>query len=335
MIVAIKPNHNNMKNNFLIAVIISFLNINIFAQIQTQTKGDGGKVAVANKVMYPLSVFVGLGTTSYYGQLASTQHSFKTINYQFNLGAKYRISPRFCVGGLLRHAALSGSDASADIKQPEGGGRFERNLSFRTPIYNLEAFGTFDILPYTKHNNEGNMEKGIGLGVSPYLLAGFGVMYFNPTAELNGEKYALRNINTSLEKQLNGAYSPLTFLVMYGAGARVSMTRMLDLGVDLTFTNTFTDNLDDVASQTHYPDKALLSPTDAQLADRYASADRTTNDFRANNKGKILDSYFMINVKLEYTLPFGDKKDLKRIYPSGHRNFEKNKGSKNHKFDKR
>lgn len=297
--------------------------------------GDGGQIEISKKVVYPMSIFVGLGTTSYYGQLASTQHSFKTINYQLNLGAKYRISPRFCLGGLLRHAALAGSDASSDVKQPEGNGRFERNLSFRTPIYNLEVFSTLDILPFTKHYGEGTLEKGDNIGVSPYLLAGIGVMYFNPTAELNGQTYSLRNINTSLEKQLNGTYSPFTFLLTYGAGMRVSLTQMLDLGIDVTFTNTFTDNLDDVSSKSHYPDKSKLSSTDAQLADRYATADRTTADLRANNTGKILDSYFMLNLKLEYTLDFVGTKKGKKIVPAGHHNFEKNKGTKHHKFDLR
>ncbi|TAF78016.1 MAG: hypothetical protein EAZ53_00635 [Bacteroidetes bacterium] len=324
-----------MKIKYIITTLFFLGHFISFSQKQTETKGNGGEVALTNKVIYPLSVFVGIGTTSYYGQLASTQHSFKTLNYQINLGIKYRISPRFCVGGLFRHAALAGSDAKSDVKQPEGGGRFERNLSFRTPIYNLEVFGTFDILPFMKYYGDGSLEKGVNLGVAPYLIAGIGVMYFNPTAELNGERYSLRKIYTSLEKQQNGFYSPITFLVTYGAGMRVSLTRMLDLGVDLTFTNTFTDNLDDLASQSHYPDKSQIPVIDAQLADRYALADRTTTDLRSNSKGKILDSYFMLNIKLEYTLPFGNKKDSKRIHPAGHRNFQKNKGSKNHKFDLR
>lgn len=322
-----------MKNRYIITTLLFLGYFLSFSQKQTETKGSGGEVVLTNKVIYPISAFVGIGTTSYYGQLASTQHSFKTLNYQINLGIKYRISPRFSIGGLIRHAVLAGSDAKSDLKQPEGGGRFERNLSFRTPIYNLEVFGTFDILPFMKYYGNGSLEKGANLGVAPYLIAGIGVMYFNPTAELNGETYSLRKLYTSLEKQNDGFYSPITLLVSYGAGMRVSLTRMLDLGVDLTFTNTFTDNLDDLASQSHYPDKSRIPVIDAQLADRYALADRTTTDLRSNSKGKILDSYFMLNIKLEYTLPFGSKKDFKRIQPAGNRNFQKHKGTKNHKFD--
>lgn len=292
---------------------------------------------------HPITVNFGLGSTSYYGQLSSTEHSFKAMNYQLNIGAKYRISPRFCAGGFLRHAVFSASDTKTDSPIENGGaGRYERGLNFRTNTFALEAYGTFDIFAFKRnHIVEGEIVGGGGIfGISPYLIAGVGLMYYNPTSEVNGEVYSVRNAKTSLEKQNGLTYSIFTPVVSYGAGARVQLTRLLDLGMDVTFNNTFTDYLDNTGSNTHYPDRtrADITVIDLAIADRYPAQglpERTSTDIISNSGGRILDSYFMLNLKLEFTIP--GKQDMIEAnkLKTSHKHLKKGKGAKHHKFDER
>lgn len=326
---------------------LTILSLICFGQVKQNvskkiTTGVASKV-VKDRKPHPISLHFGLGSCSYYGQMSGSKYIFKAINFQVNAGAKYRLNSRFCVGGNLRYASLSASDKNTDSPLSDGGsGRYERNLSFKTNMIGLEAFGTFDIIAFTRnHIVEGEIVGGGGIfGVSPYLIGGIGLMYYNPTAEVGGKTYSLRDVKTSLEKQNGFTYGSFTPTFTYGIGARVQLTRLLDLGIEGTFTNTLTDYLDDLGSQTHYPDRTKpgITQLDLALADRYPEQglkERSSTDLRANTNGKILDSYFMLNFKIEYTIP--SKLDIKegQKLKTGHKHIKKGKGSKHHKFDKR
>lgn len=325
---------------YLIIVLIFAKFSLVFAQVTPKISAATVKLTSG---YHPITIQLGLGSCSYYGELSSTEHSFKAMNYQINVGSRYRISPRFCVGALLRHAVMTADDKSSDSPVENGGsGRYERGLNFRTNTLALEAFGTFDIFPSKRnHIVEGAIVNNSGIfGINPYLIVGVGLMYYNPTTELNGKTYSLRSAKTSLEKQNGESYSIFTPVIMYGAGARVQLNRLFDLGFDVTFNNSFTDNLDDVASNSHYPDRTRpdITQLDLALSDRYPLEGlpaRTSDDLRSYSKGKILDSYFMINIKVEYTIPGKlDARESKKLNTSK-RHLQKGKGAKHHKFDKR
>ncbi|MDX2195470.1 MAG: hypothetical protein NW207_03545 [Cytophagales bacterium] len=290
------------------------------AQHKGQSKDPGHHKATVTKASthiggrqnrYHYSLILGLGSASYYGQINSNRLAFQSLNYKISLALVYRFNNFASAGISITHFRISASDAvSGSIES----GRKQRNLSFATPAFELGFVGSIDLLAQ-------NWGKAIDYpelrGVFPYAIGGAGFLYFEPTAELQGQSYNLRTTITTMEKELGNGYGPLTFYFTGGLGARVKALRFFCFGIDLTYTYTLSDNLDDLAYNTHYPtknkDSTFMFTTDGKLADRgwevtevqvgRAPAGDPNNletGKRTFSRSRILDGYFMITLKSEY-----------------------------------
>jgi hypothetical protein len=186
-------------------------------------------------------------------------------------------------------------------------GRYERNLSFRSPIFEVSLVTEIHPL-YFKHY--GKNEKLPRL--SPYLLGGIGYFEFNPQAKLNGAWVDLRPLRTEGEgfaeypdrklyklKQIN---FPL------GAGFKYKLSSEVNFSAEFVYRILNTDYLDDVS--TRYIDPSLFAKyfSGAQLQQVLALQDRQAelvpshvtipNDIRGNPKKN--DAYFSLNFKIGF-----------------------------------
>jgi len=189
-------------------------------------------------------------------------------------------------------------------------GRYNRNLSFRSPIYELlltaelhpiELLSVFD-------------PERLPPRLSPYLIGGIGVFHFNPQANLNGQWIDLQPLRTEGEGfseypdrkvyKLNQLNIPL------GLGLAYAVSPKFNLRLEYINRKLFTDYLDDVHST--YIDPSLFS--------KYLSGNQLTEALILNNRRKpgvpdLLttarpggrrgnpnnnDSYFTINVKVGF-----------------------------------
>jgi len=186
---------------------------------------------------------------------------------------------------------------------PSTFGRYERNLSFKSRIMDVQLVAEVHPLFFKRY------EEGKAPFWSPYLVAGIGYFSFNPQAKLNDQWYYLHPLRTEGEGfeeyhdrkiyNLNQVNIPL------GIGVKYELSPIINARLEMVYRLLFTDYLDD-ASQKDYVDPSLfinyLSAQQAviarQLADRRLSA--VINNQRGDPKDN--DAFFTIQLKIGFTI---------------------------------
>jgi hypothetical protein len=185
------------------------------------------------------------------------------------------------------------------------GGRYERNLSFRSSISEVSAI--MEIHPrYFKNFTAGQKLPRI----SPYLLGGIGYFSFKPQGKLNGEWIDLKPLSTEgqgfPEYAERKPYKLKQFNLPVGAGIKYKLNEIWNVSAECVYRILNTDYLDDVSST--YIDNNLFQKyfNGDQLAKALALSNRqkelnpshitNTGDIRGNYKGN--DAYFSVNFKV-------------------------------------
>ena len=220
----------------------------------------------------------------------------------------------------LRIEATAGSVKSNDsllasVKKSAAIGRYTRNLSFRSPIYEISVTAEFHPIDFF-HNFDPEMYPA---ALSPYIIGGVGFFHFNPQANLNNKWVDLQPLHTEGEGfdeypdrpnyKLNQINIPL------GVGVSYELSSKFNLRLEYINRSLFTDYLDDVHDR--YIDPSLFP--------KYLSGTKLTEALILNNRGLNVprnettarpggirgnplnnDSYFTINFKVGYV--FGRSK---------------------------
>ena len=186
---------------------------------------------------------------------------------------------------------------------PSTYGRYERNLSFKSTIRDLQIVA--EVHPFFfKHYDEGKAPFW-----SPYLLAGIGFFSFNPQAKLNDQWYYLHPLRTEgegfEEYPDRKTYSLTQINIPLGLGVKYEVSSAINVRLELVYRVLFTDYLDD-ASHRDYIDPSLFinylstqqAAVAAQLADRRLST--IINNQRGDPKDN--DAFFTIQFKVGFTL---------------------------------
>ncbi|MFI5133234.1 MAG: hypothetical protein ACHQEB_02805 [Chitinophagales bacterium] len=190
---------------------------------------------------------------------------------------------------------------------PSTFGRYERNLSFKSKItdiqLSIEVHPLFIFNDYSSTDNEPPK-------LSPYLLAGIGYFSFNPQAELDGKWYDLQPLHLEgqgfTEYPDHKAYSLHQVNIPIGIGARYEINSFLNARLELVHRILFTDYLDDVSSSYINPDlfASYLPPGLAAIAQKLYDRQGELNPShisivggqRGNPKDK--DAYFSFQLKI-------------------------------------
>jgi hypothetical protein len=234
-------------------------------------------------------ISAGTGTAHYYGDLARDGDHFQNLNPNFAIGARLNFYRWLSAGAEVTWFMLRGDDANDP-------GKAIRNLSFQSHNFEVSAFIQISAFEEDRRFYARNF-------ANPFLYAGVGFVNFNPTAELEGQRYNLRKLNTSGEN-----YSNIALSFPAGAGVKFRVNAFFNIVVDGGYRFLLTDNLDDVSNNV-YPDPASFSDEVARkLSDRtYETLPPGTptwaeqgKHFRGNPQNN--DGYFIFNIKVEYYL---------------------------------
>lgn len=213
---------------------------------------------------------LGLGAASYAGDLnAPDQLSsiIKQAHPSYSIGYRYNFKNYLSAGLSLYHMNVSGydSDNKSTTNYDDEYFRQARNLSFFSAIN--QAF--VDIC-YEPLRNEESWSNGNTL-ISPFVSAGIGMFTFNPKTQYNGQDVELQPLGTEGQGTAGkpGKYSTTGVSFPLGLGVKVyDPSRRFSLALDLNYSITTTDYIDDVS--TVYADPSILSsPTAIALANRY------------------------------------------------------------------
>jgi len=225
-----------------------------------------------------------LGTSYYFGDL-NTNLKITKPGIALGVIARYNFNTRVSMRTSLSYGRVGADDADSR-------NNFERNrnLSFRSNIFDLSNVLEFNFFKYEHGSRIYNK--------TPYLFGGFNLFHFNPVAELNGEKYKLRDFGT--EGQAVGQeYSLVNGGLVIGGGFKWDISADVSINIDISTRFLFTDYLDDVSSV--FPSKAILESTrgatavalsDRSLVDGLGDTDRQ----RGDTKGKDKYTFFGVSI---------------------------------------
>lgn len=206
------------------------------------------------------SVGFGLGTSSYYGDLAPhgrpVASTFKPIRWNVSADYTRHFTPRLGARLNFTWARVLGDDNLLNNSGAAFGNTpYARNLNFRNDIKEFSALGIFKLIPDSRSYDRRPQ-------VSPYLMGGIAVFAHNPRAkvpvEFGDEWVRLQPYGTEGQGNPGYAqpYSLVQFALPLGGGIRYKINKRLDVSAELLFRFTTTDFLDDVAG--NYPDPSVL-----------------------------------------------------------------------------
>jgi hypothetical protein len=249
-----------------IALLLSLSILSSGSNAQSITTRDGKwEIGLGFGPMF----FLGdLGGTAGIGKPFIKDLDLPLTKISKNLYANYYATEWLGFRLAINHGVLEGDDAEAPAKGGAEMDRLERNLSFKTSV--LEGYLAAEFYPTVF------FEKYDGLlgKFRPYVLAGLGVMKYNPKAQLDGQWVALKPLR--LEGQGMAEYpdrKPYKLIqkeVPLGFGFKYYIKENFYVGLEVLHRQLFTDYIDDAS--TFYVDPVVfntyLSAADAAKARR-------------------------------------------------------------------
>src|SRR6202008_3264039 len=160
-----------------------------------------------------------LGGSYYIGDLNTNRHFFQTqpaggLFYRFNYN--YRLAFR---GGFNLGSVIGDDSQSSDEDQ------LERNLNFKSKIYEFNAIAEFNFLEYATGHNK--------FIFSPYVFLGIGVFKFDPMANINNQWIQLRRLSTEGQKTTQNPdqkqYKLIQPSIPFGVGFKLDLAKNVGL----------------------------------------------------------------------------------------------------------
>lgn len=255
----------------------------------------------------------GIGIANFLGELGGRNRIGSPFVWDLELsqtkpaasfGYRYYILEKFAVRANATYGIIAGNDNLTD--EPF---RHNRNLSFKSDI--IEAQLCFEVHPFQEelghmHDLRGvKGQKSSRMGL--YVFGGIGGVYFNPKAQFNGSWVELQPLHTEGQGLKDGPeeYQLFSLCIPMGVGVRKAFTKQLTGGLELQYTKTFTDYMDDV-SGVYYDRAALLAANgleSAYFADPSLGevpGQTATGQQRGSPDNK--DGYMFLKFQLQYKL---------------------------------
>ncbi len=185
----------------------------------------------------------------------------------FSASAIYNNSDRLA----FRLEAGGGMLKSADNYLPltDKSGRRERNLSFRTPIYELAAGVQLNYRFFVSYAVDNETVKG---RFFPHGFVGIGAFYSDPQTRYQNQWVKLRHLRTEgqgmAEYPDREPYKAINLFVPVSLGLNYYLNEGVGLHLECTWRKSFTDYVDDVSTRYINPDlfDKYLAPDQAKLA---------------------------------------------------------------------
>lgn len=163
----------------------------------------------ADNLEYRYEVGVMVGGSSYYGD-ANYSSLMKNMNIMGGIVGRYNINPRMAVKGSFAVAGISGSTADFDNRFPGG------DVDFSRTLYDLGAQFECHFLAYGDGSGYKRSHR-----LSPYIFAGMGMTFAPEPAD-----------------------NVFTMNLPVGVGVKYKIAPRLNLGCELSFRFTLSDDLD-------------------------------------------------------------------------------------------
>ena len=279
-----KKNIFTRLNKIILSIIfITSSSVNIFAQYE------------------PNKEFGVLGGTGYYiGDMNSTH--FNNLHVAGGLTYRVNFDRRFSFKSSALYTNIYADDANSSDPI-----KVNRNLHFKSDIFELSGQVEFNFLPYETGNSLYNW--------SPFVFLGIATYSHNPKAEAlsDGQWYDLQNLGTegqgTTSFQDREKYALTQLSMPFGGGVKIGVSPNFNIIFEYGLRKTTTDYLDDV-STTYVYDKGNwpteMSLLAQELSDRNLSGS-LMQDGMARGDDTNNDWYSVSAITLSFKIK-GDKK---------------------------
>jgi hypothetical protein len=206
------------------------------------------------------SITFGVGTSTYFGDLAGYRKPFKTLTTlpRWNVGLGYtrQFTPHFAARAMFTWARITGDDYTFSKNDIEGNlPQYARNLHFRNDLKEFAITGIYNFI-------EDGRNSEVRAKITPYVFGGIALLAHSPEARTpvadgtGSDVYAgqqwvkLQPLHTEGQGQpgFDKPYSLVTVAIPVGFGVRYKINESFNVGAEIGFRYTFTDYLDDVGS---------------------------------------------------------------------------------------
>lgn len=213
---------------------------------------------------------------------------------------RYNFNDRFCAKATGLIGYVMADDALSSVPS-----QLERNLSFRSWLFEFAVTGEFNFFKY----QPGDLYSRW----TPYIFGGIALFKFNPQADLNGTLYELQPLGTEGQGTTfypeRKKYSLVSGALPFGIGGKFNVTERLSVGLEWGMRWTFTDFLDDVSGT--YANPEVLDAENGvyqgnmsvarELADRSTTPDILNTD-RQRGNSTTNDWYSFLLVTVSYNI---------------------------------
>lgn len=255
----------------------------------------------------------GLGVTNFLGELGGRDQigspfvwdlEFSQTKPAVSLGYRYYVAKAVSVRFNGTYGILAGND---NLTQETF--RHNRNLSFKSNI--IEAQLCLEWHPFQEQPGHMYDLRGVK-GMAPsrmglYFFAGVGGFHFNPKTQFDGVWVELQPLGTEGQGLPDGPeeYTLNQFCIPMGVGIRKALNKTMTIGLELQYTKTFTDHIDDV-SGSYYDRDAIAQargPVAAYLSDpSLGEVPGQTNTGQQRGFPDHNDGYIFLKAQLHYKL---------------------------------
>jgi hypothetical protein len=265
------------------------------------------KLILVLLIVTPMSIMaqywdigIFLGGSNYSGDLVDKGGVIYMNETHFARGvfARYNFTQRFSLKGSLYKGAISGSDDNARENYSK---KYSRNLSFESSLLDVSAQLEFNLLKF----KSGHFKHKY----APYIFLGVGYLKFNPQALYNGKWVNLQPLGTEgqgIALYNDRIYSLSQIVVPFGFGWKQSITRNLNVGLEVSFRKTFTDYLDDVSTTYVDPDDLIRvhGQISADLSNRTGEVGEYIpyNDKNPRGNPDNNDWYYFAGLTISYSI---------------------------------
>ena len=255
-------NKNSIKKTAILSICSSML----FLSVQTKAQD-------IDYISKRSALSLQLGTNSFLGDLGGNSGKGKPFIKDFNLKSAnlftglsytYFFDKGFSINGDIHFTSVSGADSLSDQTPGQSLGRYQRNLSFKSSVYEMQITGELYPLQAVSMYSIPKL--------MPYIGTGIGFFHFNPKTKLNGEWYYLQPLHlegqgfAEYPERSNYKLTQLYLPISLGVKYRIDENSLIS--INAIFRHTFTDYIDDAS--TTYINPALfdkyLSPYASSIA---------------------------------------------------------------------
>ena len=269
----------------------------------------------------------GFGISNFLGELGGRNQIGSPFLWDLELsktrpavsvGYRYYLAQKVALRGRATYGVLAGNDnlTAEPFRQ-------NRNLNFKSDVfegslvielhfYREELGHVFDL-----RGVKGTKSSRVGL----YVFGGVGGFYFDPRTQFNNSWVRLQPLSTEGQGLTGGAaeYSNIGFCIPMGFGVRKAFSKAISAGLEIQYTKTFTDYIDDVSGSYFDPDALLdaRGPEAVFLADpSLGLIPGQTGVGMQRGDPTDLDAYLFVKAQVHYKLykyRSGSKKYRSRI----------------------